>query len=170
MHAIVTPAPSVRPASFCHPLPTLERFHWFHFGQAWKTVVDRHQQLLTTTHSFITASVASDRLGAMLIVPSANGDRPHDTVWWRGVSADGPHDGINIETTRCRLLCHDLDCGTVFFWRRFGLLSTFFDLLWCMWITTTKTISGKLLAISFAATMQPLSNYFDFLIDWHHCR
>ena len=32
-------------------------------------------------------------------------------------------------STRCRLLCHDLDSGAEFFWWRFGLLSKFFDLL-----------------------------------------
>ena len=30
-------------------------------------------------------------------------------------------------------------------------------------VTTTKTISGKLLATGFAATMRLLSNYFDLL-------
>ena len=49
------------------------------------------------------------------------------------------------------------------FWRWFGLLSKFFDLLWYMWIKTTKTISGKLLAVGFAATLRLLSNYFDLL-------
>jgi len=52
----------------------------------------------------------------------------------------------------------------IIFWRRFDLLLKFFDLLWYMWITTTKTISGNLLAIGFAATMQHLSNYFDLLL------
>ena len=28
-----------------------------------------------------------------------------------GVSAEAPRDGVNTVTTRCRLLCHDLDCG-----------------------------------------------------------
>jgi len=32
-----------------------------------------------------------------------------------------------------------------------------------MCITTTKTVSGKLLAIGFAETMQPLSNHFDLV-------
>ena len=41
------------------------------------------------------------------------------------------------------------------------LLLKFFNLLWYVWITTTKTFSGKLLAIGFAATMRLLSNYFD---------
>ena len=31
------------------------------------------------------------------------------------VSAEAPHDGVNTVTTRCRLLCHDLDCGAKFF-------------------------------------------------------
>ena len=52
----------------------------------------------------------------------------------------------------------------VIFWQRFGLLSKFFDLLWYMWITTTKIISGKLLGPKFVATMQLLSNYFDLLL------
>ena len=53
----------------------------------------------------------------------------HDAGWRLGVSVEAPHDGVNIVTTRCRLLCHDLNCGAEFFWRRFGLLSKFFDLL-----------------------------------------
>ena len=28
--------------------------------------------------------------------------------------------------------CYDLDSGAEFFWRRFGLLSKFFDLLFCI--------------------------------------
>jgi len=54
-HDIPTLPPSVRPSAvrppsvnprFHHRVPTLEWFHWFHFGQAWNTV-DRYQQLLT---------------------------------------------------------------------------------------------------------------------------
>ena len=70
--------------------------------------------------------------------------------------AEASRDGANIMTTRCRLLCHDLDCGAEFVWRRFGLLTKLFDLV-DIRITTTKTISGKLLAIGFAATMWLLS-------------
>ena len=44
---------------------------------------------------------------------------------------------------RCQLLCHNLDSGAKLFWRRFGLLLKFFDLLfwltsvlWCCWLGT----------------------------------
>ena len=37
------------------------------------------------------------------------------SIAWRGVSAERPRNGINIETTRCRLLCHNLDCDAEFF-------------------------------------------------------
>ena len=72
-------------------------------------------------------------------------------------------------TTHCRLLCHDLDSGAGFFWRRFGLLSKFFDLLFSsvnLHYYGRRTISGKLLAVDFAAMMRPLSNYFDLLYSY----
>ena len=62
-------------------------------------------------------NVGGKLTNAEFLRPNRNvtAERPRDTVWWRDVSAEGPRDGINIETTRCRLLCHDLDCGAEFF-------------------------------------------------------
>ena len=76
--------------------------------------------------------------------------------------------GVNIVITRCRLLCHDLDCGGEFFGDdlascRNSSISCGCGICDCE-SPQQKLISGKLLAIGFAATMQLLSNYFHLLL------
>jgi len=78
--------------------------------------------------------------------------RDESHCWWR--STDSQCDFLAVRFS-----------SSVNFWRRFVFLSKFFDLLWYMWITTTKTISGKL-AIGFSATMRLLSNYLTSCYWW----
>ena len=61
-------------------------------------------------------------------------------------------------TTRCKLLCDDLDSGADFlaFYRHSSISCGICESL-------QQTISGKLLAIGFAAMMRLLSNYFGLL-------
>ena len=66
-------------------------------------------------------------------------------------------------TTRCRLLCYYLDCGAEFFEDDLASCRTF-SISCGMCESPQQSISGKLLAIGFAATMRHLSNYFDLLL------
>ena len=49
----------------------------------------------------------------------------------------------------------DLDCGAEFFWRRFGLLSKFFDLLSLPLLRQKDTLAAKLIATQKVKNMQP---------------